>query len=130
KTSSHSADAYCFSRRVGSGVMASTELTPICEERMTLEMRPFLSLVIPAYNEGAPDRLPSSLEDIITFVDAQAFEVEVVIVNNNSTDDTMKISEDAAQAHEYIRVITEPMQGKGAAVKTGMLSARGQYLFI
>jgi dolichyl-phosphate beta-glucosyltransferase len=92
--------------------------------------RPLLSLVIPAYNEGAPDRLPQSLEAIYTFVEAQDFPIEVVIVNNNSTDDTLEIAEAAAVRHPYVHALTEPRQGKGAAVKTGMMAAQGEYLFI
>lgn len=94
------------------------------------ESRPLLSLVIPAYNEAAPDRLPKSLEDIERFIAQQDFEIEVIIVNNNSTDDTLAIAESAADKHPYIHVMTETQQGKGAAVKTGMLAGTGEYLFI
>ncbi len=97
---------------------------------MIQDSQPFLSLVIPAYNEAAPDRLPASLRDITGFVASQDYGVEVVIVNNNSTDDTLEIAEAAAAEYSYIRVITEAIQGKGAAVRTGMLAARGEYLFI
>jgi glycosyltransferase involved in cell wall biosynthesis len=91
---------------------------------------PLLSLVIPAYNEGKPDRLPKSLNDIVAFVAAQNFPIEVIIVNNNSTDDTLQIAEEMAAKYPYISVVTEATQGKGAAVRTGMLRAQGEYLFI
>jgi len=94
------------------------------------QIRPLLSLVIPAYNEGDPDRLPASLKDITTFVDQQDFAIEVVIVNNNSSDNTLEVAEAAARDHDYIRVMTENTQGKGAAVHTGMMAATGDYLFI
>jgi glycosyltransferase involved in cell wall biosynthesis len=110
--------------------MASPRLAYDNEDRLSSETRPLLSLVIPAYNEGAPDRLPKSLNEITAFVDLQPFEVEVIIVNNNSTDDTLLLAEKAAEEFDYIRVVTEPLQGKGAAVRTGMLQATGQYLFI
>ncbi len=92
--------------------------------------RPLLSLVVPAYNEGSPDRLPKSLKAIIHFVEAQDFPIEVVIVNNNSNDNTMEIAEAAAAEFPFIRAMTETVQGKGAAVRTGMLQAEGEYLFI
>lgn len=92
--------------------------------------RPLLSLVIPAYNEGAPDRLPKSLQDIIAFVEAQDFSIEVIIVNNNSKDNTLQIAQAAADEYPYICVLTEMQQGKGVAVRTGMLQATGEYLFI
>jgi dolichyl-phosphate beta-glucosyltransferase len=112
--------------------MASTRVIHEEEDRLaqTQSTRPLLSLVIPAYNEGAPDRLPKSLDEIYAFVDSQAFEIEVIVVNNNSSDDTLQIAEHAAAEHPYIRVITEKTQGKGAAVRTGMLAASGEYLFI
>jgi glycosyltransferase involved in cell wall biosynthesis len=91
---------------------------------------PLLSIVIPAYNEAAPDRLPSSLKQITAFVATQPYAIEVIIVNNNSTDDTLAIAQKAADEFDYIRVITETRQGKGIAVKTGMGIAHGDYLFI
>lgn len=97
---------------------------------MTTDPQPLLSLIIPAYNEGAPDRLPESLSKIKTFVDIQDFPIEVLIVNNNSTDDTQEIAEAAAAESSYFRVLFEPTQGKGAAVRTGMLDAGGEYLFV
>lgn len=95
-----------------------------------LHLTPLLSLVIPAYNEAGPDRLPKSLSDIHAFVQAQTFPIEVIIVNNNSTDATLEIAEAAAAEYPYVRVITEKTQGKGAAVRTGMMQATGEYLFI
>jgi len=91
---------------------------------------PLLSIVVPAYNEAAPDRLPNSLKQITAFVATQPYAIEVIIVNNNSTDDTLQIAEATAAEFDYIRVITETTQGKGAAVKAGMKIARGDYLFI
>ncbi|PJF28032.1 MAG: glycosyl transferase [Phototrophicales bacterium] len=87
-------------------------------------------MVIPAYNEAAPDRLPNSLKQITAFVASQPYPIEVIIVNNNSTDDTLSIAQHAAREHDYIRVITETIQGKGAAVRAGMTIANGDYLFI
>lgn len=92
--------------------------------------RPLLSLIIPAYNEGDDDRLPQSLRQIVAFVEKQAYSIEVIIVNNNSTDNTLAIAEEAAANHPYIRVMTELTQGKGAAVRSGMMAAGGDYLFI
>lgn len=97
---------------------------------MNTQQRPLLSIVIPAYNEGGPDRLPHSLPDIVGFVNAQDFPVEVIIVNNNSTDNTLEVAEAAAAQYPFIRTITEPVQGKGAAVRNGMMQAEGDYLFI
>ncbi len=87
-----------------------------------------LSIVVPAYNEEA--RLSGSLRAIAEYVAQQIFPVEVVIVDNNSTDRTGEISQEFAEELPYIRVIFEKRQGKGAAVRTGMLAAQGTYRFI
>ena len=93
-----------------------------------MDQQPLLSLIIPAYNEGK--RLPQTLPQIIDFVESQAYPIEVIIVNNNSSDDTRQIAAEFAGRHAFIRALDEPRQGKGAAVRTGMLAARGEYLFM
>ena len=89
---------------------------------------PLLSLVIPAYNEA--ERLPLTLPAVIAFLDAQPYGVELILVNNNSRDDTHRVAAEFAATREHIRVLDEPVQGKGAAVRTGMLAAAGEYLFM
>lgn len=89
---------------------------------------PLLSIIVPAYNEAK--RLPATLPQIIHFVDQQPYEIEVIVVNNNSKDETRAIAESFAERFSYIQVMDEPIQGKGAAVKTGLRSGKGEYLFI
>ncbi len=88
----------------------------------------FLSIVIPAYNEEG--RLPGSLEQVIDFATSQTYQVEVVVVNNNSQDRTKQIAQEFADRYDFVRVLDQPIQGKGAAVKVGMLAARGEYRLI
>lgn len=87
-----------------------------------------LSLIIPAYNEAK--RLPQTLPQIIDFVQLLSVPAEVIIVNNNSSDKTRQIADEFAEQYPFISVLDEPRQGKGAAVRTGMLAARGEYLFM
>ena len=61
---------------------------------------------------------------------AQPYPIEVIIVNNNSRDATSQIAQEFAAGHLYTRVLHQPQQGKGAAVKMGMLAGQGDYLFI
>lgn len=89
---------------------------------------PLLSIIIPAYNEAT--RLPESLEQVAAFVTRQKFPIEVLVVNNNSSDNTPNIAQEFARSHTYVRVLDEPRQGKGAAVRTGMMAGKGEYLFI
>lgn len=89
---------------------------------------PLLSLIIPAYNEAA--RLPTTLPQVADFVMAQSYPAEIIIVNNNSKDNTRTIADEFASELPFIRVLDEPTQGKGAAVRTGVLAARGDYVFM
>jgi dolichyl-phosphate beta-glucosyltransferase len=63
-------------------------------------------------------------------VAAQPYSIEVIVVNNNSSDATAQIAQEFAAAHSYARVLHQPRQGKGAAVNMGMLAGQGGYLFI
>jgi glycosyltransferase involved in cell wall biosynthesis len=91
-------------------------------------LQPLLSLIIPAYNEG--ERLPKTLPSVFDFLESQAYTFEIIVVNNNSRDDTRKIALEFAKTRPYLHVLDEMNQGKGAAVRTGMLAATGEYLFM
>jgi glycosyltransferase involved in cell wall biosynthesis len=88
---------------------------------------PFLSIIIPAHNEES--RLPQTLEQVVAFVQKQAFEIEVIVVENASRDNTLQTAQDFAARHPIIRVIHEEKPGKGRAVQRGMLAATGSYRF-
>lgn len=89
---------------------------------------PLLSLIIPAYNEGK--RLPQTLPQVISFIVAQPYPAEVLVVNNNSQDNTKAIAKEFTDEFPFLVVLDEPIQGKGAAVRTGMIAAKGEYLFM
>jgi glycosyltransferase involved in cell wall biosynthesis len=86
---------------------------------------PFLSLIIPAYNEE--QRLPSTLTKVQAFLTDQSYESEVLVVENGSSDRTAAVAEEFAPGVQLLR---EPQRGKGLAVRRGMLSASGDYRFI
>ena len=91
-------------------------------------MPPFLSIIIPAHNEEK--RLPKSMEAVLAFIHDQAFETEVIIVENGSSDRTPEIGRELAARHPSVRLIEETNAGKGLAVRRGMLAAEGDYRFI
>lgn len=91
-------------------------------------MPPFLSIIIPAHNEE--HRLPASLHKVLAFIEAQGYSSEVVIVENGSKDRTAEIAEQFAQGRPNVRLLREPLAGKGLAVRRGMLAAQGAYRFI
>ncbi|MGQ9524805.1 MAG: dolichyl-phosphate beta-glucosyltransferase [Armatimonadota bacterium] len=84
---------------------------------------PFLSVVIPAYNEER--RLPRSLEAIWAFVKCQPYTWEIVISDDGSRDATVKIARQFGEG-KPVRILSDgENRGKGWAVRRGMLSARG-----
>lgn len=88
----------------------------------------FLSIVIPAYNEES--RLPNTLPQVAEFVESQNYAAEVLVVDDGSTDRTVKIVEKIAAEHPCVRLIKAKHGGKGHAVKTGMLQVKGEYAFL
>jgi dolichyl-phosphate beta-glucosyltransferase len=89
---------------------------------------PFLSIIIPAYNEEY--RLPHTLAQVLDFIQDQPFESEVLVVENGSRDRTLQIGQDFAASHARFQVIHEVERGKGRAVKRGMLAASGKLRFM
>ncbi len=93
---------------------------------------PYLSIIIPAFNEE--QRLSNTLDKVLTFLQAQNYNSEILVVENASQDKTFQVAERfAAQHHSEqlpIRVLREAVQGKGAAVKRGIFAAKGEYRFM
>ena len=90
--------------------------------------RPFISIVIPAYNEGM--RIGPTLEKIVSFLSDQPYEWEVLVVDDGSSDDTAAVVNTWVQTRDEVRGETIPHAGKGWAVRHGMLSVTGQYRFM
>jgi dolichyl-phosphate beta-glucosyltransferase len=80
-----------------------------------------LSVVIPAWNEA--HRIGPTLATIKAFLKEKLPDAELLVVDDGSTDTTASIAEAAE-----VRLIRLPFnQGKGAAVRAGMLAAKGQW---
>lgn len=90
--------------------------------------KPFLSLIIPAYNEE--HRLPDSLEQVFSFLITQSYNSEVLVVENGSSDRTLAVANEYAKRYPQLRVLQTDGRGKGLAVREGMLEARGEYRFM
>lgn len=92
--------------------------------------QPYLSLVLPAYNEEL--RVGASLRKLADYFGRQTYDCEVLIVDDGSTDATAEVAEGAAASMPetvQLRVLSHHHnQGKGAAVKTGCLAATGRYV--
>ena len=84
---------------------------------------PFLSIVIPAYNEAR--RIRDTLERVLHFRGLQAYEVELIVVDDGSTDQT----DETVSDFPGIRLIrNDRNHGKGFTVRHGALEARGEFI--
>jgi glycosyltransferase involved in cell wall biosynthesis len=84
-----------------------------------------LSIVVPAYNEE--QRILPTLAKLQAFLDKQPLRYEVVVVDDGSKDNTIGVTEAAMATMPALRLVRQtPNRGKGAAVRRGMLEARGQ----
>lgn len=87
---------------------------------------PFLSVVIPAFNEEA--RLPRTLKATQLWLETQPYTWEILVVNDGSKDRTAEIVKEARILDSRIQLLQySANRGKGYAVRYGMVRARGQY---
>ncbi len=87
--------------------------------------RPQLSVIVPAYNEAA--RVGACVERASTYLAAQPYRSELIVVSDGSTDATARIARTAGG--DRVRVVEIPVnRGKGFAVRTGVLTAAGSCL--
>jgi dolichyl-phosphate beta-glucosyltransferase len=83
-----------------------------------------LSIVLPCLNEA--DRLPGTLAAYLAHFSPARAEVELVVVDDGSTDGTTAIADQIAAADPRVRVVrTTRNHGKGYAVRTGITAAQG-----
>ncbi|MCB0335694.1 MAG: glycosyltransferase family 2 protein [Bdellovibrionales bacterium] len=87
----------------------------------------FLSVIIPAFNEEW--RLPPTLIDTIDYLDEQPWSYEIVVVDDGSSDNTVGIVKKFEKIRSQVTLLRLPKNyGKGHAVKTGVLNARGRFV--
>ena len=89
-------------------------------------MKPFLSVIIPAYNEAK--RLPLTLIDVNKYLSTVDYDYEIIVVDDGSKDDTAEIAGRFSHLIKNLRVIdNKKNHGKGWVVRQGMLEAKGQW---
>ena len=88
---------------------------------------PSYSIVLPAYNER--ERIAGTLDKILAYAAERRWNVEVIVVDDGSTDDTATIVSQYARKHPVLRLLENPgNRGKGFSVRNGMLHAKGDIL--
>lgn len=104
-------------------------MTQPVEECSEIEVkRVRLSVVVPCFNEART--LERSLERLIAIQD-ESLELEVIIVDDKSTDSSLSIAREFASHHREVTVVCQPEnQGKGAALRTGFRIASGEIIAV
>jgi glycosyltransferase involved in cell wall biosynthesis len=87
----------------------------------------FLSVVIPAYNEG--ERIGATLDKIREYLASKCFVAEVLVVDDGSTDNTAGLLRAVAARWSEFRILTNTRnRGKGFSVRRGVLEANGAFV--
>ncbi len=86
--------------------------------------KPFLSIIIPAYNEA--ERIPKTLLDMDKYLSQVEFSYEIIVVNDGSKDKTAEIVTNLSKVVKNLNLIDNKInKGKGGVVAQGMLAAKG-----
>ncbi len=90
-------------------------------------MIPYLSIVIPAYNEEAV--IEKTLREVVGYLEGKSLSYEIIVVCDGCKDNTASIAEGFVKVNDRISVIDRKTNmGKGFSVKEGCLNAKGEYV--
>lgn len=86
-------------------------------------MEPLVSIIIPVFNAER------YLEETLSSISAIPYpNVEVILVNDGSTDNSLQIATGYTEKNNHARLINQPNQGVSAARNTGITHAKGKYI--
>jgi cellulose synthase/poly-beta-1,6-N-acetylglucosamine synthase-like glycosyltransferase len=88
-----------------------------------LSDRPLVSVIVPGYNEAVV--ITGCVESILA---SRYLRLEVILVDDGSTDETASIMEGLAQQYDRVRFLSQANAGKGAALNCGIAAALGDIL--
>jgi len=90
-----------------------------------MNSKPYLSIVIPAFNEEKNLR-KGVLSNVYDYLAKQKYSWEVLIADDGSTDRTREVSLQFVKTHKGFRLLAEPHRGKAGILVAGMSSAQGE----
>ena len=86
---------------------------------------PYISIIVPLYNEEQRLR---NLSKIYEYFSHAKLNYEVILINDGSKDKTVNKLNGPSKSLKFTLITYQKNQGKGFAIKTGMLAAKGEYL--
>ncbi len=84
----------------------------------------YVSVIVPVYNEAA------HLDELLQAIQASPVKKEIILVNDGSTDGTRERLQALPPMDDVTVVFHEKNCGKGAAIRTALAHARGEYVLI
>ena len=88
-----------------------------------METTPTLSVITPVFN--GEKFIAGCIESVVA---QNCFGVEHIVVNDGSTDRTIEILQEKAQAHPHLRFVSQPNRGQSDAMNNGIALARAEYI--
>ena len=89
---------------------------------------PFLSVVIPAFNEEK--LIDDAISQLSDHLSSKSYSWEIIVADDGSSDRTAEIVNDAAGSDNRVRLVQIPHRGKGAAMQAGMLASDATWRFM
>ncbi|MFK0005290.1 glycosyltransferase [Paenarthrobacter sp. NPDC090522] len=96
---------------------------PVKHKYSVLSTQPMVSVIVPGYNEAVV--ITNCVESILS---SRYSRLEVILVDDGSTDSTAEIMAALAEEYHRVRFISRANAGKGAALNTGIKAAQGDIL--
>ena len=87
--------------------------------------KPFVSVVVPVYN--VQDFLPECLDSLVS---QSLKNIEIICINDGSTDNSLDILRSYERADERVRVLSKENRGYGHTMNMGFSAAKGEYIGI
>ena len=84
--------------------------------------RPLVEVVLPVYNEERD--LPGSVETLVGYLKSNApWAWRILVADNASTDSTLAVAKDLAEAYPVVQVLHLNEKGRGPALRTAWLAS-------
>jgi hypothetical protein len=109
---------------MSSSLISPAEFAAVLDDDPASTATPLLTVIIPAYNEER------TIGELLRRVLAAPYDKQVIVVDDGSADSTGEIL-DAWTGDRRVEIYRHPSnRGKGAAIRTGLTHARGEYCLV
>jgi glycosyltransferase involved in cell wall biosynthesis len=103
-----------------------SEFTGDNAKQKDLRLQPMISVVIPVFNEAA--MVADSAREYLQAVRERGFDVELILAENGSSDQTAAIVDQLASDNREIRALHLPEPNYGGAMRAGIVAATAAYV--